>query len=72
MGAGMSKWFEVKITKVTVLAVEVEDHEDAEDAQGYAIDYKGDFDEIETSSEIAGDENIDRIRRHADEVLTIE
>lgn len=68
----MSKWFEVKVTKVTVYAVEVEDNEGAEEAQEYALNEASGFDEVEVSPEIEGAVNIDRIRRHADEVLPIE
>ncbi|TCS35838.1 hypothetical protein EDC30_109137 [Paucimonas lemoignei] len=67
----MSKWFEVKVTKVTVYAVEVEDDEDADKAQEYALNEADGFDEVEVSPEIVGAENIDRIRRHADETLEI-
>lgn len=68
----MSKWFEVKITKVTVYAVEVEDHEGEEQAQQYAIDEASGFDDVSVSPEIVGEENIDSIRRHADEILSVD
>lgn len=65
----MSKWFEVKVTKVTVYAVRVPDGEGEEEAQMAAADDAGDFDTVDSSGPIKGDENIDRLRRHADEVL---
>jgi len=68
----MSKWFEVRVTKTTILAVEVEDNETGDDATKYAIEEVGDFDEAEASNQIIGDVEIDRLRRHADEVLDLE
>jgi hypothetical protein len=67
----MSKWFEVKVTKTTVFAVEIEDNETEDQAAKYALDEAGEFDEAITDGPIVGDENIDRLRRHADEVLDL-
>jgi hypothetical protein len=65
----MSKWFEVTVTSVKVYAVEVPDSEGADEATSYAMNEASDISEIECSPEITGYENIDRIKRHADEVL---
>jgi hypothetical protein len=64
----MSKWFEVKVTTVKVFAVEVEDDETKEMAMQYAAGEVGDFDDVE-AKEVAGEVAIDRLKRHADQVM---
>lgn len=68
----MSKWYEVSITTTTVYAVEVADDEGQEDARQYAIDEADGFGDSTVSDEIVGEEDIDRVRRHADEVLELD
>lgn len=68
----MSKWYEVKVVKVTVFAVEVEDVETEIDATNYALQEESGMTEAECSAQIIGEENIDRLKRHADEVLESE
>jgi hypothetical protein len=66
----MSKWYEVTVTAVTVLAVEVEDSEGEDEAMKVACDEVDKWDEAKCH-EVTGTEEIDRLKRHADEVLTI-
>jgi hypothetical protein len=69
----VSKWFEVKVTSIKVLAVEVADSEGEKEATDAAIsEVWGEWDEIECSPEITDAASLDAIRRHADEVLALE
>lgn len=45
----MSKWYEVKVTKIEFYAVEVEDNETESDAQTLVSDNCFDWDDIESS-----------------------
>lgn len=67
----MSKWFEVKVVTVKVLAVEVEDDEDRSEAIMYGIGEVGDFDEVDCNGPIIDPVVLDSIKRHADEVLSL-
>ena len=67
----MGKWFEVKVVRVTVLAVEVEDAEGADEDIKYAISEVGEFEEADCSGEIVDPVEIDRLKRHADEILPV-
>lgn len=66
----MTKWFEVTVTTVKVFAVEVEDDETEEHASKYATNEVSEFEEAVTVGPVVGEVEIDRLRRHADEVLT--
>jgi hypothetical protein len=68
----MSKWFEVTATKTSVVMVEVEDDQTQEDAFEFALGEVGEYDEAEISDEITDPESVDRSRRHADQVLSLE
>lgn len=69
----MSKWYQVEMVSRKLVAVEVEDDTD-EDA---ILDIAGDavvwFDPDEWKTvEVEGEEDIDRLIRYADEVVSIE
>lgn len=64
----MSKFFMVKVTKVTMALVEVEDGEDASDAETVALDENiGAEVEIDSGPFLPGSTEYDRAARHADE-----
>jgi len=65
----MSKWFEVKVTSLKVVAVQVEDDQDGEDALMYAIDGDSTFHDAE-AKEVVPDQ-LEAVIRHADEVMRI-
>lgn len=66
----MSKWFEVKVSRVTVFAIEVDDDEEGSIAEEIALgEVSGSWDDVETSKAITDPVEIDRLRRHADEVF---
>lgn len=67
----MGKWYEVKVTTVTVFAVEVADTEGENEAMKCAADEASNFDDMECSDEITGEVAIDRLRRHADEIFDL-
>jgi hypothetical protein len=68
----MSKWYEVKVIAVTVFAVEVEDDEDESNAMEYATNgIKGGDISAECSSLIEDQVQLDSIKRHAEEVLSL-
>jgi hypothetical protein len=69
----MSKWYEVKVTTITVFAVEVKDDEDEDKAMEYAMnEVSMEGDSTAECILVEGKENIDRIQRHADKTLAIE
>lgn len=67
----MSKWYDVVVTTVKTIAVEVEDELGEEEAIGFACDEVGDFTEAECKGLVTDPVEIDRLKRHADEVLPI-
>lgn len=67
----MTKWYEVKITSVQVFAVEVEDCDGEDEAMEAAQNEVSEWTEIECSPEITSSEDIDRMKRYADEVLPL-
>jgi hypothetical protein len=67
----VSKWFEVKVTTVKVWAVEVDDDEDADMATEYVLGECSEWTDVDTSKEITDPVEIDRLKRHADEVLDL-
>lgn len=64
----MSKWFEVKITSVKVVVIEVEDGQDADEAESFAVDGI-DFVDVETTP--IRDADLPTFKRHADEVMPL-
>ncbi len=63
----MSVWYEVKVTTTQVYAVEME-HDNVEEVENIVIEeITYDYDDIVTNI-ITGDD-IDRCKRHADEVF---
>jgi hypothetical protein len=66
----MSKWFEVTATIVKTYAIEVKNNEGREDAYQSVIDDLDEFIEL-NAIEIVGDVEIDRLKRHADDILFI-
>jgi hypothetical protein len=67
----MSKWYEVKMTIVKVFAIEVSDDEGEEEAYNVATGECSDADEMEATM-ISDPNMIDSVRRHADEVFSLE
>lgn len=64
----MSKWFEVKVTTVNVYAVKLGDEATEEDAMRTVSEEVDDFDEMECKP-VEGEISIDRLKRHAYEVI---
>lgn len=67
----MSKWYEVEVITVKVFAVEVEDDEDEDDAMDAARGEVWDVTEIKCAERLTS-ADIDSLKRHADEILSLE
>lgn len=67
----MSKWYDVVITTVKTVAVEVDDDLSKDDAVEFACGEVGDFTEAECKGVVTDPVEIDRLKRHADLVLAL-
>lgn len=64
----MSNWFEVKITSVKVVVVEVEPGQAADEAEEFAVDG---IDFVEVESTPIPEADLPTYKRHADEVMSL-